>query len=135
MIRKRKQSEYPEIKIPNEEFITVIYKLNFNLDEIAKAKKMTIDELYDSFDKYHNSLVLKLEQDKQKRKDIKALFLNIKKGLKELRESMPNLPPRDLPPKNYCEVNLAGKWVIPELKPLGRQSFVYELKKEDMEGI
>ena len=132
MPKKRKQLEYPEIEIKNKEIVKLIYQSDKSLNTIAKGCNMTINEVQSLIDEHHNSLNLKMEQDKQKRKDLKVFFLNFKKGLKKLRDAMPNLPPGP-PPKNYCEVNIGGKWVNPKVKPLGPQSFVYYLKKEDME--
>ena len=121
--RKRGQPEYPEITIPNEEFIVAVTRLDFPLNEIAKARNMTPDELNALYDEYHHALDLKLEQDKQKRKDLKIFYLNLEKGLKELIESMPNYPPLEIS-ENHCEINIAGKWVVPELKLMGTQSFI-----------
>lgn len=132
--KKRKPLEYPKIEIKNKEIVKLIYQSDKSLNTIAKESNMTIKEVQSLIDEHHNSLDLKMEQDKQKRKDIKAFFLNFKKGLKELRDSMPNLPPGP-PPKNYCKINIGGKWVNPEVKRLGPHSFVYELNKEDMEEI
>lgn len=127
MGRKKKQPEYPKIKIPNDVLITAISKLNIPLDEILKAQNITLVEFYVLLDEYHDALDLKLKQDKQKRKNTIELFQDIKKGLKKLRESMPKLPPRELPPKNYCEVNIGGKWVSPEPKLLGKQSYIVSI--------
>lgn len=120
MGRRKKRLKYPKIKIPYEDIITASLKPDVNLDDDA------FKNLYSLMDEYHGAIDLKLEQDKQKREDTKKLFQEIEEGLKSLRESTPNIPPRELPLKNYCEVNIGGKWVVnPELKPMGAQSFIY----------
>lgn len=126
MGRKKKQPEYPEIELKNENTIMLIFQSDKSLWTIAKETNTTVEELQAIIDEYHDSLDLLLEQDKQKRKDAKKLFQEIEIGLKEFRESKANLPIGEEPKKNYCLENIDGKWVAP--KPLQRMGGISTVK-------
>lgn len=128
MGRRKKQPEYPEIEIPNEKIITIV----FNTPELVIDDK-GFKELYLLMDDYHEGIDKKLEQDKQKRKDIMDLLQDIRNGLKKLRDDQPKFsyPPLENPEKNYCEINIGGKWVNPKPKRLGQQSFIIQKSEED----
>ncbi|MFX1453853.1 MAG: hypothetical protein ACFFDB_00625 [Promethearchaeota archaeon] len=132
MGRKKKQPEYLEIEIPHEDFITAVSKLDVPLNEILKSQNMTWEEFYLMFDEYHKAVDLKLEQDKQKRKDLKELFKKIEVGLKELRENTRNIPIGDTPKKSYVKINIGGEWVDTEpLKRMGSTSTVKIINKDE----
>ncbi len=116
--RRKKIDESPEIKIANEKIIGLILESDMPLDMVGKKNGLSQEDIIRLFDDYHNSLDLKLEQDKQKREDVKILQQEIEVGLKSLRESQPKLTSRNGPPKNYCQANIGGKWV--EYSPLKR---------------
>ncbi len=130
MTRKKKRLEYPEIEIKNENIIKLILQSDKSLWTVAKENNTTVEEIEALIDEYHDSLDLKLEQDKQKRNDGKKLFQEIGIGLKKLRESIQNIPVDDTPKKSYVQVNIGGEWVDEPPKLLGSTSIVKVIKKK-----
>jgi hypothetical protein len=119
MVKKKKEL----IELKNEKTVNLIKLSDKSLNTIAKESNMSLKELQSLIDGYDRSLELKLDYDKKERKDIKDLFLDVEKGLKNLMEEAKsvNLPERSY--KEYAQVFDGQKWVGSP-KKLGSKSFI-----------
>lgn len=101
-----------DVELKNESIVNLIRLSDKSLNAIAKENNMSLEMLQSLIDEYDKSLELKLEEDKKERKEIRELFLEIEKGLANLRKEAENceLPDRDYN-KVYAKVFDGEKWI------------------------
>ena len=100
-----------EIELKNEKIWNLITQSDIPLHIIANETNISIGDLQSLIDEYHESLELKLEEDKKERKKIKELFLDIENGLENLKKEAESI--EDLPrsSKKYAFVFNGEKWI------------------------
>jgi len=116
---KKEKKKKPELVYEN--IFDFISKSKESHNQIAQSLDITPEELNNVIKDYHESLEKRLEFDKTERKELFKSFKKIEKALEEIREEAEltlSLDSEIEEKKDYCLVNIGGKWLSPKPEKL-----------------